>query len=71
MYRKWQTVSAELSWSHYNLLLSLSDDFARNFYEKQCIAEKWAVEYALGGLTNNLLVSKYQTYLPDISRPVP
>ena len=23
------------------------------------------VEYALGGITNNLFVSKYQTYLPD------
>ena len=43
IYRKWQTVSAELSWSHDTLRLSLSDDFARSFYEKQCIAEKWAV----------------------------
>lgn len=36
-------MSAELSWSHYTLLLSLSDDLARSFYEKQCIEEKWAV----------------------------
>ena len=42
-YRKWQTVSAKLSWSHYTLLLSLSDNMARNFYENQCIKEKWAV----------------------------
>ncbi len=42
-YRKWQTVSAKLSWSHYTLLMGLSDDLARSFYEKQCIAEKWAV----------------------------
>jgi hypothetical protein len=35
VYRKRQTVSAELSWSHYTLLLSLSDDLARSFYEKQ------------------------------------
>lgn len=42
-YRKWQTVSAKLSWSHYTLLLSLSDEMARSFYEKQCVAEKWAV----------------------------
>jgi len=27
-YRKWQTVSAKLSWSHYTLLLSLSDNMA-------------------------------------------
>ncbi len=43
IYRKWQTVSAELSWSHYTLLLSLTDEFARSFYEKQSIAEKWSV----------------------------
>ncbi len=42
-YRKWQTVSAKLSWSHFTLLLSLSDDMARSFYERQCIQEKWAV----------------------------
>jgi predicted nuclease of restriction endonuclease-like (RecB) superfamily len=42
-YRKWQTVSAKLSWSHFTLLLSLSDDMAKSFYEKQCIREKWAV----------------------------
>jgi hypothetical protein len=33
-YRKWQTVSAKLSWCHYTLLLSLSDNKERNFYEK-------------------------------------
>lgn len=42
-HRKRQTVSAELSWSHYTLLLGLSDDLARNFYKNQCIAEKWTV----------------------------
>jgi predicted nuclease of restriction endonuclease-like (RecB) superfamily len=42
-YRKWQTVSAKFSWSHYTLLLSLSDNMARNFYENQFIKEKWAV----------------------------
>jgi len=39
VFRKWQTVSAKLSWSHYTILLSLSDDLARNFYEKQCIKD--------------------------------
>jgi predicted nuclease of restriction endonuclease-like (RecB) superfamily len=43
VFRKWQTVSAKLSWSHYTLLLSLSDDLARNFYEKQCIKDNWSV----------------------------
>lgn len=39
---KWQTLSAELSWSHYIELLSL-DDLERGFYEKECIKEKWSV----------------------------
>lgn len=42
-YRKWQTVSAKLGWSHYTLLLSLSDNMAKNFYEKQCIRDNWSV----------------------------
>lgn len=42
-YKKWQTVSAKLSWSHYTVLVSLSDDMAREFYENQCILDKWSV----------------------------
>ncbi len=42
-YRKWQTVSAELGWSHYIELLSIDNDLERNFYEKQCTHEKWSV----------------------------
>ncbi len=42
-----QTLSAEsfplpLSWSHYCELMSVKDDLARSFYEKQCIREKWS-----------------------------
>lgn len=42
-YGKWQTVSAELSWSHYIELLSIDEDMERNFYQKQCSHEKWSV----------------------------
>lgn len=38
-----QTLSDQLSWSHYIELLNASDDLARNFYEKQCLREKWSV----------------------------
>lgn len=41
-YSKWQTVSAKLSWSHFIVLLSVSDDTARKFYEKQAIHENWS-----------------------------
>ena len=39
----WQTVSAELSWSHYSTIISVGNELARSFYEKQCINEKWSV----------------------------
>lgn len=32
-YQKWQTVSAKLSWSHFIVLLGISDDTARKFSE--------------------------------------
>lgn len=42
-YQKSQTLSDQLSWSHYVEMLNVSDDMARSFYEKQCIHEKWSV----------------------------
>lgn len=42
-YPKWQTVSAKLSWSHYVVLIGISDDAARNFYLKQAINENLSV----------------------------
>jgi predicted nuclease of restriction endonuclease-like (RecB) superfamily len=41
-YPKWQTVSAKLSWSHFIVLLGISDETARKFYEKQSINENWS-----------------------------
>jgi len=31
-----------LSWSHYAELLTVSNDLARSFYEKQAISENWS-----------------------------
>lgn len=42
-YRIQQTVSVELSWSHYCELLSVSDENKRGFYEKECINSNWSV----------------------------
>jgi len=42
-YQKFQTVSGKLSWSHYSELLSVADDLARSFYEKQCANDAWSV----------------------------
>jgi len=39
-YTKSQTLSDQLSWSHYVELLGIEDDLERSFYEKQCLHEK-------------------------------
>ncbi len=38
-----QTVSDQLSWSHYIELLSINDDLERSFYETQTKLENWSV----------------------------
>ena len=42
-FEKVQTVSGLLSWSHYTLLLQISDDNERRFYEKECENSRWSV----------------------------
>lgn len=41
-YSNFQTLSGKLSWSHYAELLTISDDKARSFYEKQAETENWS-----------------------------
>ena len=41
-YPKWQAVPAILSWTHIVLLLSIEEDMARSFYEKECISNHWS-----------------------------
>ena len=41
---KVQTLSGQLSWSHYVELLSIDDTLERSFYEKQSISDKWSVK---------------------------
>jgi hypothetical protein len=42
-YPNCQTLSGELSWSHYCELLSISDVNKKNFYEKETINSNWSV----------------------------
>lgn len=42
-YKKIQTVSGKLSWSHYCELLSISDTDKRSFYEKEAVNSGWSV----------------------------
>ena len=43
VYKNGQTLSDRLSWSHYILLLNVSDSDARNFYEHECENSNWSV----------------------------
>lgn len=38
-----QTLSAQLSWSHFVLLLPLDDPLKRDFYAEMCRVERWSV----------------------------
>ena len=42
-YPKFQTLSGKLRWSHYLLLLSISDKNERAFYEHECENSNWSV----------------------------
>ena len=42
-YPKFQTVSGKLSWSHYLLLLAISDKNERAFYERECDKSNYCV----------------------------
>lgn len=43
LYKSVQSVTGQISWTHYCELLSISDDSARNFYEKEAINSNWSV----------------------------
>jgi predicted nuclease of restriction endonuclease-like (RecB) superfamily len=42
-YQIFQSVTGKLTWTHYAELLTVSDDYARGFYEKQAVNENWSV----------------------------
>ncbi|MDQ3110864.1 MAG: PDDEXK nuclease domain-containing protein [Bacteroidota bacterium] len=42
-YPIFQTLSGKLSWSHYTLLLSISENASREFYERSIEIENWSV----------------------------
>ncbi len=53
------TLCAELSWSHYRLLISLDDENARNFYIKEAINGNWSVRQ----LQREIGTFSYQRYI--------
>lgn len=43
MYRKRYTLCSELSWSHYRILMRISDDKRREWYTEECAKAGWSV----------------------------
>ncbi len=43
VYQKRSTLSSELSWSHYQLLMRIENDEARQFYTNECAKASWSV----------------------------
>ncbi len=71
-YPKSQTLSGELSWSHYIELISIDDKFARDFYENQAILEKWSIRelkrQKKTGLFHRLAIGKNKEEVLELSR---
>ena len=53
-YKKNQTLSGELSWSHYCELLSITDGPARNFYQNEVINSNWSVRELKGQILTSI-----------------
>lgn len=56
---KWHAVCAELSWSHYRLLIRVEDKQARDFYLKEAIECNWSVRQ----LEREINTFSYQRYI--------
>lgn len=42
LFKKWDSVSTELSWTHYRHLLKVTDESARAWYTKEAVKENWS-----------------------------
>lgn len=59
-YPKCQTVSGKLSWSHWCEILELDDSLERQFYENECMSQRWGVR-TLRRQINSGLFMRYAT----------
>lgn len=58
------TLCAELSWSHYRLLMRVSDEQARVFYMEECVKAAWSVRQ----LERQINTMYYQRILASFHR---
>ena len=67
-----QTLSGKLTWSHYVELLTIDDDLAREFYEKQSIAEGWTIRelqrHKRTGLFHRLAIGKAKDKVLELAK---
>jgi len=63
----WQTLSAKLSWSHYERLMRVENEQARNYYMKEAAGQNWSVRT----LDRNISTQYYHRLLSSqIKEPV-
>ncbi len=67
-----QTLSGKLTWSHYVELLTVDDNLAREFYEKQAIAEDWTIRelkrQKKTGLFHRLAIGKEKKKVLELAK---
>ncbi len=65
-----QTLSGQISWSHYCELLLVEDPLARSFYEKESVQSNWSVRELRrqidSSLFERLLLSKGELYRKEV-----
>ena len=59
LFQKPNAVRAELSWTHYRLIIRINDENARNFYLKEAIDNTWSTRQ----LEREINTFSYQRYL--------
>ena len=74
-YPNFPDAAGKLTWSRYCELLSVSDQTARNYYEKECVNSDWSVRelkrqintslFERLLLSDGIFASRYTYYIPD------
>lgn len=68
-----RTLCAELSWSHYRLLIRIEDSNRREFYMKECAGSNWSVrqlERQINSFYYERLLATQKEYRAEIEREI-
>jgi hypothetical protein len=64
LFKKWDAVRPELSWTHYRLLIKVEKADARNWYMNEAVAENWSTRQ----LERQISVLYYDRMLKSIDK---